>query len=1004
MTDRGRVPFALVGVLLLVSSATLAPALTERSSPGQPDVDVAMERFTAQARGALETGAERAARLAAREPVLTRSNTTYGRVLNRTDTFRDALRVRVYRRVRDHLQRTAVTRRGLTLNASLPAATSPAELRRAKRRVRVAPAGPNATALAVSVGPITLTARRDGRLVANRTFAPSVVVPIPVLAVHDRVSTFESLLTGGPLEPGLGRLLTAKLYMATWARGYAQWKGLPIQNVLANRHLALLTNGAVLSVQRRVFGESDPVGRRVHGWRTLSATVLDVLSAKSPDTLARLREARRLLDLLDSSKGADTAVLTGHVDFPVPSDRVRVGVNASADDAFLTVLNDLNETIRSTYTAAVRRTATVASRRGSAPTAPAPPGQEWTLVHDHNSTAVTVEDRRATPAPAADDRHLLRAYPRRVTLDHEWTRRWVHNGSVHQRTTTGTEVVTLTVRLEGDHRLPPAPDRPIETVHESGGPFDGPNLADIEPAAIDRLVTAAGGPAAIAERVARTGANETTVEITGDRPPELYGWLYRDLVELRQRVRNVTVNTTRGKLATFQATPARALREEVRNRSGLLAPVPARFSHVAHRARVGVRRAFLGAVDVELGVRALHRSRSRDKTKDRLSDMGNGSVAALQEGYSTRNDWAALTPAGVEMRVNAAPAYLTTAETTQRALPALGENETLHPLVVRNVNFFTLPYGGFADAILSILSPEHVRLRTGAQVLQSARRLDRVNESADTHPKVRTLRARTRASLATVTRRISPRLAQRFRGDNTTWFRLFEEALATYGAPRHRAFAVANGSVVGSLLAAARAEWPDAGSDPVWRDRVAVATAVGLREIRTQKQSGPQKGAADGAIDRLRTTLSSELSERFDGAVRNVTMEAVRAVTEIAGTQLPSGLPVAPAPGLWYATVNGWRAQARGEYARFAVIVPRGTPATPGAAMAYVRDGATVRLDVNGDGTAERLGTASRVSFRTDTWIGVAVPPGSPGVGDKDGVRNETSAGWPWPSDPPATD
>jgi hypothetical protein len=108
-------------------------------------------------------------------------------------------------------------------------------------------------------------------------------------------------------------------------------------------------------------------------------------------------------------------------------------------------------------------------------------------------------------------------------------------------------------------------------------------------------------------------------------------------------------------------------------------------------------------------------------------------------------------------------------------------------------------------------------------------------------------------------------------------------------------------------------------------------------------------------------------------------------------------MPVAPAPGFWYATVNLWRVEVAGEYARFTVRVPRGTPDDPGAQLHYVREEGTVTLDIDGDGTGERLGRTTRVSFRTGTEVATAVPPGPQGVGDVDGQAREESPGWPEP-------
>jgi len=87
-------------------------------------------------------------------------------------------------------------------------------------------------------------------------------VAVPTLAAHERTERFEERLNRGPVEgPGLGRQITASLYAMTWARGYGQYAGAPVENVLANRHVELSTNAGIVRTQRDVFGTSDPNAR-----------------------------------------------------------------------------------------------------------------------------------------------------------------------------------------------------------------------------------------------------------------------------------------------------------------------------------------------------------------------------------------------------------------------------------------------------------------------------------------------------------------------------------------------------------------------------------------------------------------------------------------------------------------------------------------------------------------------------------------------------------------------
>lgn len=1002
MNDRARVPFALVGVLLLAGSATLAPALTTQPDLGQPDVDVAMDRLTAQAVSAMEDGVAKGARLAASNPVVTRANTTFGRVLDENRTFRDALEVRVYTAVRDSLAEVTAPRRGLRLEASVPPTDTPAALERAIDRVKISPAGPNGTALRASVGNVTLTARRNGQVVGRKRIDPSVTVQVPTLVVHERVSTFEERLDGGPLEPGLGRRLTGKLYALTWARGYAQYYRVPIENVVANRHLTLLANGAVLSTQRRVFGRSDPVGRRVHGVNTMKTAIMDVLATASPDTVARLQRFRRLVDLGDPQLGEAMAALTGGVSHPDPGRNVSIGVNATAERAHVTLMTRFNETIDEAFSADTRVRPNIVGREGARPDWPTAPEERCVRLSQDRSRSVAVRNRSTSFENASGDWHLLWGVARDVSIERTRRRAWRCGDETVRRSTSTTETVAVNLRLEGMHHNGAAPRQPIETVHEPAGPFDGPNLADVRAKAVSRLLPNDGTIDYLAERVALGKTVDRTATIQGEWPDRLYPWVYEEVVGLRERLRNYSVNATKGEIATLQAEPATELLHRVEDDTVELAGLPVRYDNVSHRALVSVKWEYIELVERLLKRRVERRNRSRSKLAMELHMRENASLSTMQSAYHNRNDWTPPEAAGVRMRVNAGPSYLPTSRVTRDSVRALRPGESYHPLVARNFNVFTLPYGDFAGVFTkAIFGPKHVRLRTGAQLLRAADRLGELNASLASAPEVLLLKSGVEASLDTIGQWYGSWMSNGGFGSSDGWVQVYEDALAKYRTTRTRAMAVANGSIVPRLVDAAAERWPRKVNRPTWRDRIRVRTNYTLQKFLREDESGPTQPEADGTVGPVRAALQAEVGQRLSDLSENATMAAVRTATNRSWSRLPSGLPVAPVPGLWYATVNLWHAQVRGEYARFGVTVPRGTPANPGASLAYIRDGAPVSVDVDGDGDPDRLGTASRVSFRTQTLVAIAVPPYSPGVGDIDGVQNEVSTGWPWPSDPP---
>lgn len=105
-----------------------------------------------------------------------------------------------------------------------------------------------------------------------------------------------------------------------------------------------------------------------------------------------------------------------------------------------------------------------------------------------------------------------------------------------------------------------------------------------------------------------------------------------------------------------------------------------------------------------------------------------------------------------------------------------------------------------------------------------------------------------------------------------------------------------------------------------------------------------------------------------------------------------AGVPVAPVPGYWMATVNAWHVQVPGGYPRFALRADVGTPGDP---FEYVRNGCDATVAVGGE--TVRLGATEPIRFETRTVVLMAVPAGPPGVGDVEGIRDETSEGWPCP-------
>jgi len=991
-----RVPFALLGVVLLVGSATFVGTLQSPPTT-QPEVDRAMDRASAETQSALREAAIVAAQDAARHPVTTPADSPYGRVLNSSSPFRDSLRIRVYLRARQALDGISQRRGEVTVSASLPPIERPADLRAAKRRVTVERAGPDGTDMRVRIRGVTVEATRDGRVVGTRTISPTLVVPTPTLAVHDRVDRFERQLNAGPLDPGLGRRLTARLYPVVWARGYAQYEGAPVENVLANRHLALFTNGAVLSLQRDTFGHADPAGRDVYRRVTVHAALTDFLAGTEFPARDLLKDAHSEVGLTPAP--ADALDSTAAIEPTVrPAQTVTVGINGTADREFVEVAATLEETLDATYSERVhvhQRVTDLGTRQVREPSIP----RGWGVVDATTRTSIQVESRdpgRAHAAPGTGH-HVIDVYGRTVVRTHTTTYR-IEGPRGKTTTATGRTVerTAVTFTLTGNHSLGPAPVRPIERVHERGGPADGPNLADIEGTAHRRAIEVRGGLDDLAERASGGENVETTVTVTGDRPGAVDDWVYRDLVTVRERVRNISTTTTHGEIATFESNPPATLAGKLRDRRTDLIDVSDRYPNVAQRARVAARTVYVDRLIETLESRARERRQNRDRLADELTDRGPSGdpIERLQQGYDRRSE---RDPPGrldgLRLHVDGEPAYLTRTELDGGTVQPIEEGAPEHPLVTRNWNVVTVPYGDVVDRLVdAVLGPDTTRLRTGAQTLEA---IEKGKEAADDVERDRLEReVRSGTDLALATARET--LAEFDLGDRESRRAVVREATARWNTPGARGLAVANGSAAAAIHEAAVDRWSGQLSDRS-RDMLALRLRYDIEATVTSERARPTEPTVDDTADEFREHVRAEIADRVADAAGKVTKAKLEDRFGRELSRLPAGMPVAPSPGFWYATVNLWRVEVAGEYARFSVRVPRGRPDTPGGQLHYVREAGTVELDVDGDGKLETLGHTTRVSFRTGTEVAIAVPPGPQGVGDVDGEAIEESPGWPNP-------
>lgn len=1008
--DRARVPFALVGILLLLGSATVTVTLQPAQPLAESSVDVAMERGTAETTSALRASVREASNEAAREPVLSRANTTAGRVLNTSQPFRDALRLRIYLRARSRLDALEVESGDVSATSAVPPTPNASALRAAKRRVHLDTVTDNGTALRVRIENVTTTAHRGNRTVGRRERAVSVVVRTPVLALHERVERFDARLNAGLDSPGLGQRLTGYAYGLTWARGYAQYGGVPIENVLGSGHLGVLTNGAVLSEQRAVFGRSDAAARTAFG-RAMTGLVVSELSTLAVQGSA-LPSNFPVSGPAVPDPNAALSAPTGDTSGPSPGDEMSVSVSGTADRALTSVAApaNLSSVLRDAYTADARVTARIRARDGSTPEWPGPPpGGRWNLEHCQFESAVagTESADRSPQVPTPGDWHALAAYAR--TVEQEQTRScdWQDGNDSATTTNTATIEYETDVGALGRHiDTGVAPSRPFESVHEetSNGPYPDtdPNFAAVRERVVGRLVNARGGPGTLAARRVRGELNTSAVSVVGRRPPGLDNWVRRDLAALAATVRNVSTTVSRGRVGTLETNPAGRLAAELDSRRAAFVDAPERYVSVAQRARVAARRAYVETVIARLESRgAAHRNR-RSALDGVLGNLNAGSVELLSRALDSRRSGVPrqrpTTGDGITVTgVHGSPAYLTTSAVSGDRVESLEATETVHPLAARNVNVFANPAGDVTDALLGGSGGNEVSFRAAARTLAAAETAARVPTANETRAQV--LDQRRSALCDAVAAKFeyvkgvaTAVLAANGVGDDTDE-RMSAVATAfdrweTTGA---RALALTNGSAAAAIAATAPTANETRQTLLEARLRSRLDTVVGAPAV--QVSSGPVSETATVVRGLVREELRAQ-TERAIGRGVNRTVSRIGDRLSRSVNRVPAGLPMVPIGTPWWATVNVWYVEVRGGYDRFAVSAQSGSADRPGGSLTYVRDGETVTLDYDGDGHVQRFGRADRVAFSSRTAVAIAVPPGPQGVGDKNGNVDERSSGW----------
>ena len=591
---RGRVPFALVGVLLLLSASVYATGIADQTDPAvDRAVAESLDATSRDVRPALRAAIHDAARDSARNPVTEPADTGAGRVLNDSAPFVDALRVRIAVGARAALDGVGRELPAGRTTVSLPAIDDTDDLRDAKRAIRVRPID-DGNAMQVTVRNLSVQASREDGVVAERRVNVTLTVRTPVLTLHDRATRYEQRLNRGPLDgAGLGRGVTARLYPVTTARALARYGGAPIENVLANRHVALSTNAALLAQQRAVFGQHDPAGARALEVATVRVGVTDVLRPRNGEA------ADFAAAVLRPNAVDDAEQRSGRFEPAMPdAPPITASPDAAADEAYLGVSDDLAGTTAGSYRVDGRLHTRVVEHQQTTEPPATPPGENWTLLTERTSDRTVVSAAPATAVEWAEtNQNTTHKTRRRVTVAHTTTRVWVNGGEM--RTTSAEWADTYHVVVATHATYAPddaAPNRPTTPTFRRGGALDGPNLAGSRARVARKLLAANGGVDRIAARaVAGEAPPARTVTVTATRPDALEAWVAADLRTFRRRLANVTVELPRQRVAAGEANAPARLADRLRARRAELVDAPATYDGAADRARIAARAASLAS-------------------------------------------------------------------------------------------------------------------------------------------------------------------------------------------------------------------------------------------------------------------------------------------------------------------------------------------------------------------------------------------------------------------------
>lgn len=985
--ERARVPFALIAILLLVSAGTVVYVQPNEITV-EDETAKATERSVAAAETIVRDATQEAGAIAASAPVTDPEKDGFGQVLDDNRTFESYFELLTYREAEDRMQGHTVEIEETKASMTLPEIQDTTTAKQAIDKTTIESDG-DGTVTATIEG-VKLQAENEEYEVFNETRTISVTVPTPALMMHEKVEKFESKLDEGPVaRSGLGAELSGRLYAMAWARGYAQYGGAPIADVLNHEHIELAAAGSAIDLQEEVFGTADPEAKEglVKAGADLAADEL------LPDRWSGIADAA----LPDPNTNPDSA---DEIDSP-GLQSTEISVDILADEAYheIAVKGDTVETIiDDAHEVETRIEAETEKKQVNQLRAESPRGPEWQKISEESSfETISVEQRDEAEIPASGHWQTIETKQRTVTIERTVNRTWLKGSELRESTDIYKETHAVGIGIYATSpSVAYAPAEGIYDIDTPGNPPSGAVGPSISDAAIEKQLDKRGSVDEVAEE-AVVDTIDTEPKVIEVEPPEaVQAWVYDDIASLRDTVRTLSVEVDQTEMVT-SAQPTSQLKTVVEKHEEQLVNKPDQYESRAQKALIGARSAYLDHLLDHLNDDTEETASIQDALSDQIDRIISGPEAAIDDLIQRGMDHTRPEPADItadppaenlSLAVESDPSHLTKAEVTTTS-PRV-EREEYHPLSMRTATVASLPADRIVEALADRLltSDETVSPEVAARVMLQADKIP-----ADITPsELQENKQSLYSELETVKTEAKQEAVQDLAEPTTLGYveryQAVEKGLSNWDTDGGQILAMSNGTAAEAI--AEEVETKDKRTYAA--DRAESTLRVTFSEHLTDEDVEIPEGPVTDVADKARSVAEDTAEDVIEDHTEKV---KDRLDQRLNGglSMAPAGVPLLPKPGAWWATANAWTVELEGEYASFAVRSPQGSPET-GGQVTYVRSNEEVEMDMTGNGMKETIGSSERISFDTWTTVVVVVPPGKSGVGNMESDGIESSNGW----------